>query len=162
MKTMLLSILTFLAGMSLVLTSCGGKEERREAKMNKGFRLPEGDAERGKATFVQLKCHQCHSVEGVVFPPAEGDAGVRFALGGEVIKVKSYGELVTAIIQPQHVVSPDYLATIEKAEGEGNTSPMPEYNETMTVRQMSDLVVFLHGHYKKYVPSYDQEMYRYY
>ena len=130
--------------------------------MNKGFRLPEGDAERGKATFVQLKCHQCHTVEGADLPPAEDKAGVSFALGGEVTKVKSYGELVTAIIQPQHVVSPDYLATIKKAEGEGQASPMPEYNETMTVRQMSDLVAFLHGHYKLYIPAYDPEMYRYY
>jgi sulfur-oxidizing protein SoxX len=162
MKTILLSILTSLAGMSLVLTSCGGKEERREAKMNKGFRLPEGDAERGKATFVQLKCHQCHSVNGVELPPAEGTAGVSFALGGEVTKVKSYGELVTAIIQPQHVVSPDYLAMVKIAVSKGDTSPMPEYNETMTVRQMSDLVAFLHGHYKKHVPSFDEEMYRYY
>lgn len=162
MKTILLPILTSLAGMSLVLTSCGGKEERREVKMNKGFRLPEGDADRGKGTFVQLKCHQCHAVEGADLPPAEDKPGVRFALGGEVTKVKSYGELVTAIIQPQHVVSPDYLATIKKAESEGHTSPMPEYIETMTVRQMSDLVVFLHGHYKKYVPAYDPEMYWYY
>lgn len=159
MKTILLSLISALAGMSLVLTSCGGKEERREAKMNKGFRLPEGDAERGKATFVQLKCHQCHSVEGADLPPAEGNPSVRFALGGEVTKVKSYGELVTAIIQPQHVVSPEYLASIKKSGGEGQTSSMPEYNETMTVRQMSDLVVFLHGHYKQYVPAYDQPYY---
>lgn len=162
MKSLLLGVLTFLAGISLILTSCGGKQERLEARKNKGFRLPEGDADRGKDTFVHFKCHQCHAVEGVDLPLVEEKSGLRFALGGEVVKVKSYGELVTAIIQPQHVVSADYLATIKEAESKGYTSPMPEYNDTMTVRQMSDLVVFLHGHYKKYVPAYDQETFQYY
>lgn len=162
MKTILYPILASFAGVSLILTSCGGKEERREAKMNKGFRLPEGDADRGKEAFVQLKCHQCHSVEGVDLPEVEDKSGVRYTLGGEVRKVKSYGELVTAIIQPQHVISPDYVATIKEAENGGYTSPMPEYNKTMTVQQMVDLAHFLHAHYKKYVPAYDDEMFRYY
>ena len=162
MKPLLLSILTSLAGISLVLTSCGDKEERLEAKRNKGFRLPEGDAGRGKEAFIQLKCHQCHSVEGVALPPADANPGVRYSLGGEVRKVKSYGELVTAIIQPQHVITPYFLDTIEEAEREGYKSPMPEYNKTMTVRQMVDLVHFLHAHYKKLVPAYDDELFRYY
>jgi len=162
MKTILYTILTSLAGMSLILTSCGGKEERLEAKKNRGFRLPEGNAERGEEAFVQLNCHQCHSVEGVNLPEVADKSGVRFSLGGEVRKVKSYGELVTAIIQPQHAISPDYLATIEEAEREESVSPMPEYNETMTVRQMADLVAFLHAHYKLHVPVYDDEFYPHY
>lgn len=156
------SILIFLAGIFLFLNSCGDKKERLEAKKNQGFRLPGGDEERGREAFIRLNCHQCHDVEGANLPEVEEQSGVRYALGGEVVKVKSYGELVTAIIQPQHVVSPDYLATIEGAEREGFKSPMPDYNETMTVRQMTDLVVFLHAHYKKYVPAYDNEFLSYY
>ena len=162
MKTILYSILASLAGMSLVLTSCGGREEWLEAKKNQGFRLPEGDADSGKEAFTKMSCHQCHSVAGVEFQVVEAEAGIHYALGGEVRKVKSYGELVTAIIQPQHVVSPDFLATIKETEREGYISPMPNYNETMTVQQMIDIVAFLHAHYKKAVPTYDDEMYRYY
>jgi hypothetical protein len=155
-------IFIFLAAISLFLNSCGDQEERIEARKNRGFRLPGGDEERGRETFIRLDCHQCHLVEGADLPEVAETSGVRHALGGEVVKVKSYGELVTAIIQPQHVVSPDYLATIQHAERAGFKSPMPEYNETMTVRQMTDLVVFLHAHYKKYVPAYDNEFFSYY
>ena len=38
-------------------------------KSSMGFRLPDGDIEKGKATFVELKCHLCHTVEGVELPP---------------------------------------------------------------------------------------------
>lgn len=162
MKPVLLSILASFAGLSLVLTSCGGKEERLDVKKNKGFRLPEGDAERGKEAFVRLNCHQCHSVEGVDLPEAADKSGIRFALGGEVGKVKSYGELVTAIIQPQHVISADFLATLDEAERDGAASPMPDFNDSMTVRQMTDLVVFLDAHYKKHVPTYDHDFYPHY
>lgn len=156
------SILIFFIGIFLCLNSCGDKKERIDAKKNQGFRLPEGDKERGREAFIRLSCHQCHDVQGANLPEPAEQSGVRYPLGGEVVKVKSYGELVTAIIQPQHVVSPDYLATIEESAREGFISPMPEYNETMTVRQMTDLVVFLHAHYKKYVPAYDNEFFSYY
>lgn len=33
-----------------------------------GFRLPEGDAERGKAAVLELKCHACHEISVVGFP----------------------------------------------------------------------------------------------
>ena len=30
-----------------------------------GFRLPDGDVERGKAAFLELKCYTCHTVSGL-------------------------------------------------------------------------------------------------
>lgn len=134
-----------------LLTACGDKE----AKEAKGFVLPEGNGEKGKEAFVALNCHQCHSVAGETFPKFEGDSKVMLHLGGEVHKVKTYGELVTAVINPKHVVSKDYLETIDKEEREGTNSPMSSFNDTMTVEQMIDIVEFLHSHYVKLEPAYE-------
>ena len=141
----------------LTLASCGDKEEKMERKMEKGFRLPTGDEEDGRFTFIKLKCHACHSVVGVDLPEAENQSeGVHFVLGGEVRKVKTYGELVTAIIKPQHVVSKAYLATLEEEKREKTQlTPMPNLNATMTVQELTDLVAFLHDQYQKADPQYD-------
>ena len=146
------------AALCLALVSCGNKEKRQA----KGFSLPEGDSEQGRTAFVQLDCHRCHTVRGATLPEPAAKSDVHFALGGEVRVVKSYGQLVTAIIQPQHVVTPKYLATLKKEEREGVASPMPNYNTVMTVQQMTDLVTFLHGHYKKAEPEYNDHPYIYY
>ena len=83
-----------------------------------------------------------------------------FALGGEVSRVKTYGELVTSIIQPQHVIDPKYLRTIETEKRANAESPMPAQNERMKVSQLIDIVAFLNASYKKAKPTYDD--YHYY
>lgn len=99
---------------------------------------------------MSLQCQQCHTVAGMELPKPESPSAVQFELGGEVRKVKTYGELVTAIIQPQHIVSPEYL---EKMIGKQDAaSPMPSFNDTMTVTQLTDIVTFLHAHYQKAPP----------
>lgn len=130
----------------LLLPSCRNSE-KKEAR---GFRLPEGNVELGKTAFIDLKCHQCHTVAGIDLPKSEAPSQISLELGGEVRKVKSYGELVTSITQPQHIVSPDYLAKLNK--GEGAASPMPSYNDRMTVTQMANIVTFLHAQYTKAAP----------
>ena len=89
---------------TLFLCSCS--QDRRQAK---GFVLPKGDIEKGKSEFVNLGCHQCHTVANVKLPNPPKTSEVTFALGGEVSRVKTYGELVTSIIQPQHVLEPSIL-----------------------------------------------------
>jgi mono/diheme cytochrome c family protein len=141
------AVLAF-ALLSLPLCSCRDSA----ARMNKGFRLPEGDDSRGKAAFVELKCHQCHTVAGMELPKPDGPSAISYELGGEVRVVKSYGELVTAIIQPQHVVSAKYVQQLEETQREGAASPMPDFNSRMTVTQLTDIVTFLHEHYQKMPP----------
>lgn len=120
--------------------------------MAKGFHLPEGNTERGQAAFLQMKCHQCHTVAGVVLPNPDSPSPISLELGGVVRKVKTYGELVTSIIQAQHIVSPDYLAKLGEGGEAGVSSTMPSFNDTMTVTQMVDIVTFLHDHYQKAPP----------
>ena len=121
-------------------------------KSSAGFRLPDGDAGRGKAVFLELKCNTCHTVAGTDIPTPSNDyAYVRVVvLGGEVAHVKTYGELVTSIINPSHSLAPGYPKELIT---KGNQSAMTNFNGTMTVQQLIDLVAFLQSHYKLVLPE---------
>lgn len=122
------------------------------AKSAAGFRLPDGDVERGKATFMELNCHTCHNVKGTDIPaPSKEYAYVRVVeLGGQIRKVKTYGELVTSIINPSHVLAPGYP---KELISKGNQSAMPDFNDKMTIRQLIDLVAFLQSRYELVLPE---------
>ena len=129
-----------------------------DPKSGQGFSLPEGDAEQGKAAFVQLQCNACHTVKGVEMEAGEaGDAKV-VMLGGEKGYVVTYGDLVTSIINPSHRFALGYEPDEIKEDG---VSKMRLYNDEITVTQLSDIVTFLQQHYKlkvyqptPYVPYY--------
>lgn len=142
MKTRLWSFCLLLA---LGLTGCD-----RGVKSGAGFRLPEGDAEKGKAAFLALKCNTCHQVAGVDLPAPSSKGKLNVYLGGEVTKLRSYGELVTSVINPAHGLTPGFD---KKLMDGAKQSPMPEFNEVMTVAQMIDLVAFLHPRYKQLDPA---------
>ena len=44
----------------------------------RGFALPPGEVERGKATFVELGCNHCHSIDRQVEKLANGDESIVF------------------------------------------------------------------------------------
>ncbi len=142
-------LIALLAAAALATTS-GCDPGRRQAK---GFRLPEGDVEQGKATFVALGCNGCHTVDGVELPQPSGEPAVTVALGGEVVRVKTYGELVTSVVHPSHSLAPGHPK--EKIQIDGK-SIMPDLTGAMTVRQMIDIVAFLHSRYseKPYYTDY--------
>jgi hypothetical protein len=129
----------------LVLVGCTQGQRPGQA-----FRLPDGDVEKGKAAFVSLKCHTCHPVAGVDLPDPASKSPNTYILGGEVTKLRSYGDLVTSIIHPSHGLSPGFD---KKSMEDSKLSPMPEFNQVMTVAQMIDLVAFLHPRYKKLDPA---------
>jgi sulfur-oxidizing protein SoxX len=120
----------------------------------KGFVLPEGDIAQGEQVFVDFNCHACHSIPGVEFPLVEFEPPFVMEIGGEVYRVRNYGELLTAIVNPDHIISPKYIAMLERADREAIISPMPYYGEEMTVAELIDLVEFLHAQYTKLQPQY--------
>jgi L-cysteine S-thiosulfotransferase len=119
-------------------------------KSGRGFVFPEGDLARGQKAFVDLKCVECHRVEGVTGLPPPAVAPEKIVLlGGEVATVRTYGALVTAVIHPAQ-------ARTTGAPGLGRKDAvMPSVNETMTVAQMLDIVTFLHPRYRKLVPLHE-------
>lgn len=128
--------------LAIALTSCS-----RESPF--GFRLPEGDAARGRAAFVDLRCNSCHEVEGVAIEYREGLAHIR--LGGQTTRVKTYGELVTSLINPSHRIAPRDRAAGVLPDGE-SIMTAAYLNDVMTVQQLVDLVAFLEGTYEVVPP----------
>jgi sulfur-oxidizing protein SoxX len=116
------------------------------ASPDEGFTLPQGDAERGKTTFVSLGCIECHSVHDIDLPTSP-NAGERLVkLGGEIDYAKSYDALVTGIINPSHRLASGYKPPESAEEPK---SPMKVYNDVMTVSQLIDIVTFLQEHYRR-------------
>jgi len=139
-----LAIITLLA-----LAACTG-----DAKPVKGFVLPQGDIAQGEQVFVDFNCHGCHTIPGMEFPEADFEPPFILEIGGEVYRVKNYGELLTAVVNPDHIISRKYRTLLEQADREVIISPMPYYGESMTVAELIDLVEFLHAQYTKLQPQY--------
>ncbi|MCK0192890.1 c-type cytochrome [Arenibacter sp. F20364] len=108
----------------------------------RGFALPEGDIEKGKVTYKRLACNECHSISGIDWK-GESDS-LNIALGGKVTIQKSYGELVSSVINPSHKIARRYK---KQAVTEEELSKMKNYNEAMTVQELVDLVTFLQSEY---------------
>ncbi|MDN4501850.1 c-type cytochrome [Alteromonadaceae bacterium BrNp21-10] len=132
--------LLILASLSLLFTACTPGPESP-----KGFSLPEGDAEAGKLVFVAYQCLACHSLKGLDDSKTESQLPKKVFLGGDVNTTKTYGELVTSIINPSHKIALGY-----KREGyidQAGQSRMRNYNDLMTVTELVDLVAFLQPQY---------------
>lgn len=133
----------------LGLSACG-----ENGKPVRGFVLPEGDIAQGEQVFVDFNCHGCHTIPDMEFPEVDFMPPFILEIGGEVYRVKNYGELLTAVVNPDHIISPKYIAMLEKAKRDTVISPMPYYGEEMTIAELIDLVEFLHAQYTRLQPQY--------
>lgn len=137
----------------LLIVACTPKEDSPT-----GFILPPGNAMTGQTTFAALGCISCHKVEGVSFTASETiKPDLIVTLGGPQLRVKTYGQLVTAIIHP----NADILKKDERYVDATGQSLMPDYTQMMTVQQMTDLVTFLQEHYEIVQPVYDPHNFGY-
>jgi mono/diheme cytochrome c family protein len=109
-----------------------------------GFRLPEGDVERGKVAVLDLKCHACHEIAGDGFPEPVADPPVPVRLGGETPYVRTDGQFVSSIVNPSHQLAYGFRKELVES---GDESRMANYNEVMTVEQLIDMVAFLQSIY---------------
>ncbi|MCH9692943.1 MAG: cytochrome C [Gammaproteobacteria bacterium] len=121
-----------------------------------GFKLPDGDAISGRDTFLYMQCHQCHTIQGESFPAIPLADPPYIELGGKVSSVKTYGELVTAIINPSHKLASGYAKDVVS---EDDVSNMYVYNRYMTVQELTDLVMYLQPQYEVVIPKYQYRMY---
>ena len=102
----------------------------------KGWRFtpPEGDPVKGREIFAQLECYACHAVAGEKFPrpsklgPALSDVG----------RHHPAGYLMESVINPNAVVveAPGYT-------GPDGRSTMPDYRDSLSTRELIDLVAYL-------------------
>jgi len=145
-----------LAGLvaALAVSACS-----EDAKPVRGFVLPEGDIARGEQVFVAYQCHGCHTIPGIEFPATDYTPRLMLEIGGEVYNVNNYGELLTSVVNPDHVISTKYKALLERAERAPLVSPMPDFGERMSVAELIDLVAFLHAQYSRLQLPYDRDYY---
>ena len=126
----------------VALSACTG-----DHKPVKGFVLPDGDVAQGEQVFVDFNCHACHTIPGVEFPEVDSELPFILEIGGEVLRVKNYGELLTSVVNPDHIISRKYRDMMKQAERDAIMTPMPYRGEDMTVAELIDMLEFLHNHY---------------
>jgi sulfur-oxidizing protein SoxX len=114
-------------------------------KSSIGFSLPDGDVEQGRADYTNFACNACHVTDDVSYLDADDDLAPRVVLGGETTRIKTYGELVTSIINPSHRVARRHSPTQADASGQ---SKMVTFNDVMTVTQLIDLVAYVQSKYQ--------------
>ncbi|MEX2215937.1 MAG: c-type cytochrome [Phycisphaeraceae bacterium] len=103
----------------------------------KGLFLPEGDPRAGKLAFHRLKCWACHEVAGEDFPRTFVDPPVPIMMVSP-LQDQSREQLAESIMMPSHKVS-DTLPGVKS----GDLSRMGDFSQTMTVRELIDIVAFL-------------------
>ena len=135
----------------LALSAC-----TMESPAVKGFVLPDGDVVLGEQVFTKYGCHGCHTIPGVDLPKIEPPPELVIEIGGEVYRVKNYGELLTSVINPNHEISPESLNKLETAGRADASTPMPFYGDVMTITEMINLVAFLQAQYSKMMPDFFQ------
>jgi hypothetical protein len=103
------------------------------------FTFPIGDFQDGRKVFVALECYQCHRVAGETFPKSNKEdiekKGPDLTGMGDHHPIEYFAE---SIIHPNAVI----------VIGDGYTtsegfSVMPEYGESLTLKQLIDLVTYL-------------------
>ncbi|NOX70347.1 MAG: cytochrome C [Gammaproteobacteria bacterium] len=128
----------------------------RDPMSEKGFSLPDGDPVAGREAFLYMQCHQCHTIAGVELPVIPMAEPPFVELGGAVTRVKTYGELVTAIINPSHKLADGYPKDLVSVDG---VSKMYVYNDFMTVQELIDIVMYLQPQYDLIVPEFYYRQY---
>ena len=149
MKTSIIQIGKLVLTTSLLITAVACSNQGDQAV--RGFILPKGDAEIGKATFVAIGCPKCHTVAGANIEQPPGEQ-FHIELGGQETRVKHYGDLLTSVVNPDHKVAKAFQVSTEA--GKSDSSPMPKFTSRMTVDQLVDIVEFLHTSYTSTQPDY--------
>jgi len=139
-----LSIMTSIAAAS-ILGACDLTPDS-----SYGFRLPDGDPERGRQVFNDKQCASCHAIAGLESLRDGVEPEMTVEIGGMSTRVSTYGELVTSVINPSHRIARQYR---DEAFSEDGESRMRNYNDVMTVTELIDLVAFLQDQYTEF-PDY--------
>ena len=119
------------------------------------FPVEQGDVAAGRQAFIEHRCQRCHTVAGETLPPPPGMSFPMLQLGGPTTTVRSYADLTTSIMNPNHALSERYRQQLQQTEVPPD-SPMPAQSlDTMTVSQLIDIVAFLDSKYEVLVEDYD-------
>tara|TARA_R110002096_G_scaffold4501_42_gene21347 strand:- start:12230 stop:12664 length:435 start_codon:yes stop_codon:yes gene_type:complete len=132
----------WLFSLSLVLTSLGNVLGQDGASRPM---IPPGDSANGESIFLEQRCYRCHTLEGRELPDFDLPAKLKIHLGGDTHTLWDRDEFGRAILNPEHVVSPQYQAIMIQAGDEKGSqeTPMPNFNAVLTISDLIDLATFL-------------------
>jgi mono/diheme cytochrome c family protein len=103
--------------------------------------LPKGDARAGRQAFQELKCHVCHAVSGEKdFSPI---AELRGPMLNATLQLQTSSDVAAAILAPSHSLSVRTSEAVKAQMWRQGASPMGDYSEVLTVRQLADLLAYL-------------------
>ena len=129
-----------LAIIAVVFSLASAQDPLRKSRI-----VPAGSETAGKTLFVEKGCYQCHTANEIKLPTAELDDMLLIDLGGDEHSGWTRDDFAKAIMNPNHTVNPDY----EKAmmilgdHFKAVNSPMPGFNDVLTVSDMIHLTTFL-------------------
>ena len=142
-------LLTILSG-SVLLASCSREQKQQEAgggmaehgmSADWEFTLPQGNPVEGRKSFVELECYKCHEVKGETFPAvAKENKGIGPELS-QMAGMHPVEFFAESIMNPNAVIDPD--ASEKDYLGEDGKSKMPDYSDTLTIKQVTDLAAYL-------------------
>jgi mono/diheme cytochrome c family protein len=120
-----------------------GPEGMAEHAMLAGWKFswPKGSPDEGRKLFAKLECYKCHEIRGESFPKvSEKEQGV----GPELTQMAGLHPLE---FYAESIINPDaFLDKEDKNKGylgADGKSKMPDYNDVLTVKQVSDLASYL-------------------
>ena len=102
------------------------------------FTVPSGQAAAGRQVFIDLECYTCHQVAQETFP--------EFSRGAEHIgpDLTGMGAHHPGEYFAESIINPNAVIVIgEGYSGPDGLSRMPEYNDVLTVQQLTNLVAYL-------------------
>ncbi len=102
------------------------------------FTVPPGDPKAGRAAYAKFECFKCHAVKGEEFPAVTKtatDVGPDLTGMGSHHPAEYFAE---SIIDPNAVILTDKGYT-----GPDGKSIMPDYSQSMTLRELIDVVAYL-------------------
>lgn len=123
----------------------------------RGFSFPIGDIDKGETVFLESNCLSCHVLKGVDDPSIVKEMENPIKLGGGVNRTMTYAELLTSVINPSHKLAEGYERDQILT---GGKSVMRNYNDTMTVTELTNLVTFLETKYA--LKPYERSEYKLY
>lgn len=125
-----------LLALGLVAAACASSTAPAPAERHE-LALPVGDPAAGRQAFIDLSCTSCHGVLGDPDLPPRVSANPGPMLG-PVQAHRQLGWMVTSIVSPSHEIPPEVRRGME-----GTLSPMADFGDAMTVRQLIDLIAYL-------------------
>lgn len=131
-----LAVVLLIAAILLMLPQKTTVANKTQVPTGWVFTMPEGDARAGHETFMRMQCYTCHAIDlaGDTLPPESGGIGPKLTFEYAQLPNEYLAE---SIIKAHTVVAaPDY----QRKEGIGG---MGNYNDFLTVKELTDLVAFL-------------------